>query len=451
MNQDNLKNQLLGLSTLLQLEKQARDAASAEELGFIMVNETRQLLDYQQAVLWKRHPGGRVTVQTISGLSRIERNAPFVVWLQGFLRHELESGHGSSYAIAGDGVPDRFREGWDEWTSGHVLLSPFRDRDGVLFGGLWLSRDRPWSGAEAGLADRVADAFAYAWCNLSSHGKHGWNRLLAGLVSRKVRLLLVLLFAASMFLPVRQSVLAPAEVVAHGPMLVSAPVEGVVKQFYIEPNAQVRSGDLLFSLDDTVLRNRHEIAKKALDVARADYLRTSQKAFSDEQSKANTALLRAEMEQKSAEVTYTAELLERIHVRAPRDGIAVFSDPNDWLGKPLETGEKVLSLAAPRDTELKIWLPVEDAINLEPGAKVRVFLNIDPTRPVDAELKQTSYEAQVTPAGVLAFPLRAFFEDESSRPRLGLKGTAKIYGEKVTLFYYLMRRPIAALRRVSGL
>jgi len=234
-------------------------------------------------------------------------------------------------------------------------------------------------------------------------------------------------------------------------MLVSAPVEGVVKQFHIEPNAQVKAGDLLFSLDDTVLRNRHEIAKKVLDVARADYLRASQKAFSDEQSKANMALLRAEMEQKSAEVTYTAELLERIHVRAVRDGTAVFNDPNDWLGKPLETGEKVLSLAAPLDTELKIWLPVEDAINLEPGAQVRVFLNINPTTPVSAELKQTSYEAQVTPAGVLAFPLRAFFVDEFKRPRLGLKGTAKIYGEKVTLFYYLMRRPIAALRRVSGL
>jgi hypothetical protein len=451
LNPDNLKNQILGLSTLLQLEKEARDAASEEELGFIMVNETRQLLDYQQAVLWKRHASGRVTVQTISGLSQVERNAPFVVWLQGFLKHELKSGHDSTYVLAGDEVPDRFREGWEEWTSGHVLLGPFRDRDGLLIGGLWLSRDRPWSDSETGLVDRAADAFAYAWSGLASHGKRGWSSLLASLGTHKVRMLLLLLFVGAMFLPVRQSVLAPSEVVARGPMLVSAPVEGVVKQFHIEPNAQVKAGDLLFSLDDTVLRNRHEIAKKVLDVARADYLRASQKAFSDEQSKANMALLRAEMEQKSAEVTYTAELLERINVRAVRDGTAVFNDPNDWLGKPLETGEKVLSLAAPLDTELKIWLPVEDAINLEPGAQVRVFLNINPTTPVSAELKQTSYEAQVTPAGVLAFPLRAFFVDEFKRPRLGLKGTAKIYGEKVTLFYYLMRRPIAALRRVSGL
>jgi hypothetical protein len=451
LNPDNLQNQLLGLSTLLQLEKETRHALNDRELGFIMVNETRQLLEYQQAVLWKRHASGRVRVEAISGLSQIERNAPFVVWLQGFLKRTLKTVRGSAYVIADDEVPDRFREGWKEWTSAHVLLCPLFDRGGLLLGGLWLSRDTPWNESEVALAERAADAYAYAWSGLVSHGKHGWRGLLAGLATHRVRLVLLLIITAAMFLPVRQSVLAPAEVVARDPMPVSAPVEGVIKHFHVEPNAQVRAGDLLFSLDDTVLRNRHEIARKTLDVASADYLRVSQKAFSDEQSKADMALLRAEMQQKSAEVSYTAELLERIDIRALRDGVAVFNDPNDWLGKPLATGEKVLSLTAPLDTELKIWLPVEDAISLEQGANVRMFLNIDPTTPVSAQLTQTSYEAQVTPAGVLAFPLRAFFADASTRPRLGLKGTAKIYGEKVTLFYFLMRRPIAAIRRITGL
>lgn len=451
MNPDNLKNQLLGLSTLLQLEKEVRDAACEEELGFIMVNETRQLLEYQQAVLWKRHASGRITVQAISGLSQTERNAPFVVWLQGFLKHELKHGHDSPYLITDDEVPDRYREGWQEWTSGHVLLCPFFDRDGLQLGGLWLSRDMPWGDSEVALADRAGSAYAHAWSSLASCRKKGWSSLLASLGTHRVRMLLVLLCVAAMFLPVRQSVLAPSEVVASDPMVVSAPVDGIIKRFHVQPNAQVRAGDLLFSMDDTVLRNRYEVAKKVLEVARVDYLRASQKAFSDEQSKGDMALLRAEMEQKSAEVSYTAELLERIHIRAVRDGTAVFNDPNDWLGKPLVTGVKVLSLADPLDTELKVWLPVEDAISLEPGAKVRVFLNIDPTSPVSAELKQTSYEAEVTQAGVLAFPLQAVFADESRRPRLGLKGTAKIYGEKVSLFYYLMRRPLAALRRMSGL
>jgi len=114
-------------------------------------------------------------------------------------------------------------------------------------------------------------------------------------------------------------------------------------------------------------------------------------------------------------------------------------------------GEKVLTLANPDDAEVQIQLPVDDAINLEPGARVRMFLNIDPTRPLDAQLRQTSYEAEVTPEDILAFRLKASFDEGTPLPRIGLKGTAKIYGDKVPLFYYLMRRPISALRQTLGL
>ena len=254
-----------------------------------------------------------------------------------------------------------------------------------------------------------------------------------------------------MFLPVHQTVLAPAEIRAYQPEIVSAPLEGVIKTFHVEPNTTVAEGDLLFSMDDTTLRNRYEIAEKALAVTEANYMRAAQKSFTDDESKAELALLNARVEEKSAEVRYTAELLERIHVRAEHSGIAVFSDANDWLGKPVVVGEKVLTLANPDDAELQIQLPVDDAINLEPGARVRMFLNIDPTHPLDAQLRQTSYEAEVTPDDILAFRLKASFDEGTPLPRIGLKGTAKIYGNRVPLFYYLMRRPISAVRQTLGI
>ena len=39
---------------------------------------------------------------------------------------------------------------------------------------------------------------------------------------------------------------------------------------------------------------------------------------------------------------------------------------------------------------------------------------------------------------------------EDAIPRIGLRGTAKVYGEKVSLFYYLFRRPITYLRQHLG-
>ena len=77
----NVEQQLFALSTLVQLGKRARHAATAEELGFVMVNETHSLVPYRQAVLWRRDAAGAGTSLAISGTAVVERNAPLTLWL----------------------------------------------------------------------------------------------------------------------------------------------------------------------------------------------------------------------------------------------------------------------------------------------------------------------------------------------------------------------------------
>ena len=109
-----------------------------------------------------------------------------------------------------------------------------------------------------------------------------------------------------------------------------------------------------------------------------------------------------------------------------------------------------MTLASPDQTEMQLWLPVDDAISLETGAPVKIFLNIDPTHPLTGTLRQTSYEPQVTADGNLAFQLKVGFDNPDIQPRIGLKGTGKIYGDRVLLIGYLLRRPFSALRRFTG-
>lgn len=155
-------------------------------------------------------------------------------------------------------------------------------------------------------------------------------------------------------------------------------------------------------------------------------------------------------DQQAAEVAYVKELLSRVEIRAPRAGIAIFDDVNDWIGKPVSIGERILVVADPGETELEIRLPVADAIALEGGAEVRLFLNIDPQRPIPARLSFAGYQADTTPEGVLAYRLKAAFDAGAAPPRIGLKGIAKLYGEDGTLGYALLRRPLAALRQRLG-
>ena len=108
-------------------------------------------------------------------------------------------------------------------------------------------------------------------------------------------------------------------------------------------------------------------------------------------------------------------------------------------------------LANPNEPGMLIHLPVADAMALEPGAAVKLFLTVKPLDPLSGTLTETSYQASQSPDGIASYRLRASFDDEQDdRARIGLRGTAKLYGERVTLAYYLFRRPLAALREWTG-
>jgi len=249
---------------------------------------------------------------------------------------------------------------------------------------------------------------------------------------------------------VRDSALGDAEVIAREPVVVRAPLDGVVDAVLVQPNQPVAAGQVLLRLDDVKLSNRLDVALKALAVTEAEYRQAAQQAVFDQKSKASLVILQGRIEQHAAEVEYLRSLLERIEVRASRPGVAVFDDVNDWIGRPVRTGERILMVADPADMELEVRLPAADAIALEPGGDVRLFLNVDPQHPVAATLTYVGYQATPGPDGVLAYRLKAAFAADELPPRVGLKGTAKVYGRSTSLFVHVFRRPWAALRQRLG-
>ena len=145
------------------------------------------------------------------------------------------------------------------------------------------------------------------------------------------------------------------------------------------------------------------------------------------------------------------EELERQKITASQDGMVLFSDRNDWIGRPVAIGEKVMTLADPSKAEIQIMMPVDDAIALGEGAEVKLFLRTDPLNPISATISRTSFKAEERPGGGMYFPLKAQFNESAQEQRIGLQGTAKVYGGTVSLFYYVFRKPLAVIRREAGL
>ena len=293
---------------------------------------------------------------------------------------------------------------------------------------------------------------SYGYCLAAlGHKRSVWRGLTKTTFTPTFGKVVLIAAIAAMFIPIRITALAPAEVVALNAFAVAAPQEGVIGSMHVQPNAAVKKGDKLFSLDDSAVLGRREVAAKGLSIARAEALVAQQRAFDELKSKGELASAAGRVREKEAELVAVEAQAARVEVRAERDGIAVYADANDWIGRPVQTGERVMQIANPQDAGVLVWLPAMDAINIEPGAPLRLFLHVKPLDSLPGTLLQTSYQAVLSPEGVSAYRLRGQFDTGTTVPRIGLRGTARIAGEKAALGYYLFRRPIAAVREWTGL
>ncbi|MFC4863208.1 HlyD family efflux transporter periplasmic adaptor subunit [Pseudomonas sp. JS3066] len=436
------------LLALAALRDRALAADSLNALAFSIANDPYALLRYHQALVLAQR-GADLELLCVSGLARPSEDSPYLVWLRRasrWLNTQLTDAQPRWLAREAVEPPEDIAEGWAEWWPSGLWCIPLHDREGTRLGLVLFLLDAPPAESLAPLTDGLWQTWAHCWAAFA-----GRRRLFGWRPSKRQLLAALAVAAALMLVPVRQTALAPTEIVSRQAEVISSPIDGVIERMQVRPNQPVEAGTLLFTLDETTLKSRAEVLGKEVAVADAELMAASQRAFDNPQSKSELTLLNGRAQQRRAELAAVQAQLQRTRVRSPRAGVAVFSDPNDWLGKPVATGERILQVADPGQPAMLIQLPVADAIALEPGAEVTLFLTAYPLSPLKGQVLETSYQARANEEGVVAYRLLASIEGQPEHARLGLHGTAKLYGERVVLGYYLLRRPYAALRAWTGL
>ena len=437
------------IARLISLEKKTREAKSKDELNFLVVNETREIIDYTTSFLLLKSATDKFHINAISDIASIDRTAPLVTFVESIINHKTKINLKEIESIDLEQFSKKIKKQKPKNIPQYLLCIPIFSPQRGLQGYLLLARNKNFNENENELVQHLSRTYGHAYNTFLTN--FSIKNFLKKNFTGKKRWITISVIILIFLFPVRMTSTAPVEVVAKNPFLITSPFDGVVKKIIANNNDQTKPGDLLVLLEDIDLSNEFNLAKQSLQVAEKELLRTRQSSFTDNEQKSRLAELVAQVDLKRVELKSAERKLKNSKIYSEKKGVVIVDRKSDWQGKPVAVGEKILTIADPNNIEFLIWLPVKDSIVINQDANTNIFLDINPMSSYKGNIIRSTYEPELSPEEVLSYKLISSFKGNRDTPRIGLRGTAKVYGNRTILFYYLFRKPITFIRQLIGI
>lgn len=416
------------LARFVTFTDRVQDVQDAATLNFVAVNEVRNVIVYSHAALFS---GENLKVTAVSGTPEFDSDGTYVRWLSSikktiacqkitpFERDALEGGKEHA-----DLLPS------------HWVSVPMVHKN-ICYGHLFLGRHAPWGDAyELAILQRIGKVLGQGFYGFS------FQRTKKFSIKKPMLGVAVFLFLIGC-LPIHSTMVGRAEIIPTDPVQIVAPFEGTVLSVGVDPNQNVQKGQVLVQMDKAQVSDALIVAKQTLSASRVQYNAALETGVDDMKSRSEIGPLRDKIVSAQADVTYQQSLLDRATLRAPNDGIALFSDRLSWTGKPVQPGEKIMIVAQPRSATLKIAIAPDGLWEVPDKAPVIFYNNTRPDKSVRGIMTERAYAPKQLGDMSSVYEFRSHLDGEA---QLGDEGTGKILGPRMPLVLWLLRRPWQMVR-----
>jgi hypothetical protein len=428
------------------LQVKAFNAETREALNFIILNDTSLLLRYDRAVLWEFRENSLENSHLlgVSGQSDIDDKSELANSWAKIISNIKEP---LNIQVLNDARLTKNIAEWHirekEQSGTKVVWIPIVNNN-ALVGCAWIERwnDAPLHKEELDVLALLFSGYNAAWGKFTK--KHTYRKFF----TQKLFYVLAFLLLFSFLFKVPLRVVAPCEVVAKDPILVTAPLNGTIADVFVDPGQFVDKGDLLFEYDKRVPLQELKVSEKQVEIIQSEINRSETSGFNDDKFLAELSVLRHKLEEEKIKLDLAEYHAGKLSVKSPIDGVVLLDKPNEWRGKPVQVGEKILFVSDPSKTRIKLWVPIDDNVDLDPAKKIKIFLNVSPDASFEASLKYIANYSDISDKSVPAFEGEAEWIEQAEDIKMGLKGTAILYGDDVSFFYYIFRKPWAYFRQL---
>ena len=443
------------LQTLVSVGQEIGSTLNLERVLQAIVNQPQLVIPYERAAI-ALEQRGRLTIQAISGVRKIDTGDPAVQqltdvlrWTAGLQTEIHVAQHDEDIDDPRPETREKFRRYFDATGSRGFYAIPLTDEEGSL--GV-LSFESPDPDFLANLHLEVIKILAsqatLALRNASLYKEVPFIGLLEPLIEKKRRFMalerrrravrLGVLAAVVLILvlaPIPLRVAGTAQVAPDQTQYVRAEEDGVVQQVFVHEGDRVKPGTPLAQMADWSQRAAVATLEARYNTAMAEAAQAlvNNNATLAGQRQLEATYLRGELTRATEELSHTT-------LRAQIAGVVATPYVEDLAGRKLSLGDPIMEVVSTDSVSVDVAVPERDVSLLRVGDAARVKLDSFPTRTFSGRVGVVSPASQVV-GDDRDFYARISVPNPDGRLRAGMQGFGKIRTGLRPLGFVLFREP----------
>ena len=252
-----------------------------------------------------------------------------------------------------------------------------------------------------------------------------------------------------MFIPVRERL--NAEFVLKAPEIVSAyawfdgPVAKVLKQ----DGDPVKKGETVMRYDLNLLNFKLSNAKNQLAETEKEYDLESRASFVDRTKLGKVKLLEARLNTAAVAVREAQWYLAHSEIKSPADGLLVLAGgrAEQMENKAVRTGDKLFDVYGGQGVIAEIQVNERESSILAGKLDALLFPYTSPENGWQTEIVSVRKTPELTEQRIYCYTVKAkVLNIDRSKMRYGMRGIARLEGERIALWYYLFRSFVVYMR-----
>jgi membrane fusion protein (multidrug efflux system) len=204
-------------------------------------------------------------------------------------------------------------------------------------------------------------------------------------------------------------------------IVVSAEIDGRISDVVVQEGTKVKAGDVLYRLDDQMLKAQLAQARAELALAEANF----ERADTLFRQKSGTERARDEsrytLDRSRANVDFVSSQLDKATIRAAFDGSVGLRAVG--LGEYVTKGEQLIVLSKLDPIKVDFRLPEVELANVKVGSKVKIEVDALPGRTYDGEVYAIDPQVDINGR---ALQLRAKVSNPAGELKAGLFARVEI-------------------------